>query len=64
MQKKNNHGNDNGNGNIALIQTQHREIVKTIVNRILKFKVLIKKPIVTNYAFCTVITFSKTNSST
>ena len=51
------------NSNIANSKTQHRQIITTITYRILKFEPLIKKPIVTNYTFCTVITTASINSS-
>ena len=46
------------NGNMANIKTQHRQIMTTITNKILKCKPIIKKPIVANYTFYTVITSS------
>ena len=55
--------NSNINNN-ANIKTQHRQVMTTITDRILKFKPMIKKPIVTNHSFFIVITFSKTNSFT
>ena len=51
------------NSNIANIKTQHRQIMTTITDRILKFEPIIKKPIVANYKFLTVITFSRINST-
>ena len=45
------------NRNIANIKTKHCKIMTTITNRILKFELKIKKPIVTDNAFFTVITF-------
>ena len=39
------------NSNIAKIKTQHRQIMATITNGILKFEPMIKIPIVANYTF-------------
>ena len=50
------------NSNIAYINTQHRKNMATIANRILKFESMIKKPIVANHTFFSVITFGKMNS--
>ena len=49
------------NSNITYIKTQHCQIMATITYRILKFELMIKKPIVTNYTFFTAITFSNIN---
>ena len=49
------------NSNIANIKTKHRQIMTTITNRILKFKPMIKKPIVADDIFFTIITFSRIN---
>ena len=48
--------------NIAYIKTQNRQIMATIACRILKFKSVIKKPLVTNPTFFTSITLSRINS--
>ena len=50
------------NDNIANIKTQHHQIMTTIANRILKFKIMINKPTVTDNTLFTVITFSKIRS--
>ena len=52
------------NSNIAKIKTQYCQIVTTITNIVLKFKPVMKIPVVTNYIFFTVITFSNINSLT
>ena len=44
------------NGSITKIKTQHCQIMTTITN--LKFKTMIKKPIVTNNTFFTGVTLS------
>ena len=41
------------NSNITKIKTQHRQIMASIINRIVKFKPMIKRAIVTNYTFYT-----------
>ena len=46
---------------LILLIKQHHQIMVTIINKILKFKTVIKKPILANYAFFTVITFSNIN---
>ena len=46
------------NNNITNIKTWHGQIIKTIVYIILKFKSLIKKPIVTNHVLFDGVTFS------
>ena len=50
------------NSNIADIKTKHCQIMTSIAYRILKFESMIKKPIVTNHASFTFITFSRINS--
>ena len=47
------------NSNIAYNKTRHCLIMTTIAYRILKFKPMIKKPIVAYHAFFAVATFSK-----
>ena len=47
------------NSNIANIKTQHSQIMTTITNIILKFKPMIKKPIVPNHAYFTFIIFGR-----
>ena len=42
---------------IAKIKIQHRQIVTTISNQILRFKPMAEIPIMTNHIFITVITF-------
>ena len=49
------------NTNITNIKTLRRKIMTTITNRILKLKPMIKKPIVADNIFFTVITFSRIN---
>ena len=51
------------NINIAYIKAQNRQIMTTITNIILKFEPMTKKPLVTNHAFFTSITFSRIDSS-
>ena len=46
------------NNNITNIKTWHGQIIKTIVYIILKFKSMIKKPIVTNHVLFDGVTFS------
>ena len=48
------------NSNITYIKTQHCQIMVTITYRILKFEPMIKKLILINCIFFTVITFSNT----
>ena len=48
--------------NIDKIKIQHRQIIATITDRILKFEAMIKKPLVTNYTFFTDISFSRISS--
>ena len=55
---------NNDNSNIANIKTQRQQIMTTITEKFLKFKLMIKIPIVANYTFFTVITFSQSNSFT
>ena len=43
----------------VMIKTQHSQIMAIITNRILKFKLMIKKSIVTNHTFFTYL--SRTN---
>ena len=50
------------NGIIANIKKKRRQIMRNITYRILKFKPMIKKQIVANYTFFTVIVFSDINS--
>ena len=50
-----------GNSNIAHINTEN---MATIAYRISEFESVIKKPIMANYAFFAVVTFSKINSFT
>ena len=50
------------NNNIICIKIQHRKIMATIRYKILKFELMIKKPIAANHTFITVITFSRINS--
>ena len=50
------------NRNIALIKTQHCQIMTTITNRILIFEPMIKKSIVEFYTFFTVITSRRIDS--
>ena len=52
------------NSSIANIETQHRQIITTIAKRILKYKPMIKKPLVTDNTFFTVSIFSKINPFT
>ena len=52
------------NSNIPNIKTQDHQIITTITVGILKLKPMNKKPIVGNYTFFTVITFSNINSFT
>ena len=49
------------NSNFANVKTQHRQIITTITDRILKFEPMIKKRTVANYTLFTVITFSRIN---
>ena len=53
-----------GKRNITNIKTQHFQIVITITNRILKFKLMIKEPLVASHTFFFIITFRKINSFT
>ena len=46
---------------IDKIKTQHPQIMTTFTSRILKFKPMIKKPVVANHTFFTVIIFSRIN---
>ena len=46
------------NSTIANIKTQYYQIMTTILSRILKFKPVIKKPIVTNHTFFIATSFS------
>ena len=46
----------------AFINTQNRQVMETITYRILKFEPMIKKSIVANYTFFTVMTLSNINS--
>ena len=55
---------NNDNSNIANIETQRQQIITTITEKFLKFRLMIKIPIVANYTFLTVITFSQSNSFT
>ena len=48
--------------NITYINTQRRQTMLIITYRILKFEPIIKKPIVRNYKYFIVITFSNINS--
>ena len=50
------------NDSIANTTKQHRQIMTTGTKRILKFKPMAKKPLVTDNIFFTVITFSNINS--
>ena len=50
------------NSNTTEIMTKYTPIVTNIANEILKFKSIVKKPIVTNHTFFTVITFCNINS--
>ena len=50
------------NSNIAYTETKNCQIMAYILYTILKFESVIKKPIVTNDAFFTAITFSRINS--
>ena len=51
---------NSGNNNIAEIKTQHRLIMITITNRILKFKLLmIKIPVVADIALFMVIALTR-----
>ena len=50
------------NNNITCIKIQHRKIMANIRYKILKFELMIKKPIVANHTFITVVTFSRINS--
>ena len=52
------------NSIIANIKAQHYQVMATITNRMLKFKPMIKKPIMADNTFFTVITFSRINSFT
>ena len=52
------------NINIVNIKKQHCRIIRIIRIRILKFKSMIKKTIVADNTFFTVITFSRINSFT
>ena len=47
---------------VANVKTQHSQIMTTIRIRIFKFKPVIKKLIVVDNTFFTVITFSRINS--
>ena len=49
------------NSRIANTDTQHRQVMTIVINRIFKFESMIKKPIVASYTFFAVITF-KINS--
>ena len=53
---------NNNNRKIANNKTQHCQIMTTITNRILKLKSMIRKSIVADNTFFTVITFSRINS--
>ena len=55
---------DSDNNNITNNKTQHRQIMTTIADRILKFEPMIKNPIVANYTFFTINTLSWINSFT
>ena len=50
------------NSDIAFINTPYCQIMTTIAYKILKFESIIKKPIMTSYAFFTIVAFSKINS--
>ena len=50
------------NSNIAYIKTQNCQIFITIAYRILKFEPMIKTPILANYEFYVIATFSRNNS--
>ena len=52
------------NRNIAYIKIQHCQIMAIVTNRILKFKPMIKKPVVADNILFTVITFTNFNPST
>ena len=52
------------NSDITHIKAQYCQIMTMITKGILKFEPVIKIPIVANYAFFTVITFSNINSFT
>ena len=52
------------NINMPKIKIQHRQIMTTITNRILKFEPILKIPIVACKTFYTVITFSNIDSFT
>ena len=52
------------NSNISYIKIKHNQIMANIIYRILKLEPMIKKTIVTNHTFFTVITFSNFNSFT
>ena len=47
---------------VGKIKRQNREIMTAIIEWILKFEPMIKKPIVAKHTFCTDITFSRINS--
>ena len=49
---------------MAYIKTQHCQIMAILTNRILKFKPMIKKPVVADNILFTVITFTNFNPST
>ena len=49
------------NSDTAYIRTQNRQIIEAIATRILKVEPLIKKTILTNHSFFTLITFANIN---
>ena len=50
------------NSNAANFKLQHRQIMTTIANKILKFKPMTKIPIVTSHNYFAIITFSRVHS--
>ena len=52
------------NNNITNIKRQHHQIMTSITNRNLKFKTMIRNPVVADNTFFTIITFSNIKSPT
>ena len=50
--------------NIACINTEHCQIMRTIADRIMKFESIIKKTIFSSHAFFAFVTFNNMNSIT
>ena len=52
------------NNNITNIKRQHHQIMTSITNRNLKFKTMIRNPVVADNTLFTIITFSNIKSPT